>query len=163
MSEYKYPYIPPKYYHATIDACWYIRKNRWFHKAIRWAASKYGVDEEELERHVRARQAAGQKGKKGHSAGKKYHWFVVAYHGYNEEGDASYLIHLTVSKGLTADSLSFSYTRKYHERLPGPYHTPIMQFDTYEEATNWALENEARLRAESWFDVSEFTDKLPKE
>lgn len=64
MAEHKYPFIPKPYYAAVMFAAKMIRENGYFNKAIQQAAKYYGVDPSELEKHVRARQAAGQKGKK---------------------------------------------------------------------------------------------------
>jgi hypothetical protein len=61
---YKYPYIPKDYYPAVMLACKIIRERKAFHWAINSAVKYYGVDQEELERYVRARQAAGQRGRK---------------------------------------------------------------------------------------------------
>lgn len=54
-------------------ACKMIREDGYFHKAIEAAADYYGVDEKEIEKHVRARQAAGQKGV---AAGRKYKYYI---------------------------------------------------------------------------------------
>ena len=63
MAEYKYPYIPKDYYPAVIYACKLIRKYGTFNVACQTAADEYGVDLEEVKKHVRKRQGAGQKGK----------------------------------------------------------------------------------------------------
>ena len=70
---YKYPYIPKEYYAATMFACKLIREYGTFNRAISTAAGHYDVNEDELAKHVRARQAAGQKGKKR----GKMQWFIV--------------------------------------------------------------------------------------
>lgn len=72
---YKYPYIPREYYAATMFACKLIREHGTFNRAISTAANYYDVDSDELEKHVRARQAAGQKGA---STGRKYKYWVVS-------------------------------------------------------------------------------------
>lgn len=59
MSDYKYPYIPKDYYLAVED---------------------------ELSKHVRARQAAGQRGKK-RGKFKKYRYKGTVYLRYHECGD----------------------------------------------------------------------------
>lgn len=69
---YKYPYIPKQYYAAVMFACKMIRENGYFNKAISTAANYYNVDEDELAKHVRARQGAGQKG-----TTRKYKWFLL--------------------------------------------------------------------------------------
>lgn len=51
-----YPYIGDKQmYAAVMYACQLLRV------AVDHACAKYGVDREELERHVKARAAAGQR------------------------------------------------------------------------------------------------------
>jgi len=59
-----YPYIGDKQmYAAVMYACQSIRKRHWFNVAVDHACARYGVDREELEAHIRARQAAGQRAK----------------------------------------------------------------------------------------------------
>ena len=71
----KYPYIPDKkMFAAVMFACKLIRETGYFNKAVEEAAYYYGVDEEELKRHIRERQSAGQKGK---AKGRKYRWFIL--------------------------------------------------------------------------------------
>lgn len=74
MSTYKYPYISggKNMVAAVLGACQYIRETGYFNKAVSYYSSKYSVDRRELERNIRARQAAGQKGKK-----RKYYWYIV--------------------------------------------------------------------------------------
>lgn len=86
MSDYKYPYIPKDYYPAVMFACNMIRENGCFNKAISIASGYYGVDEDELSKHVRARQAAGQIGKK-RGKFKKYRYKGIVYVRYHECGD----------------------------------------------------------------------------
>lgn len=70
----KYPFIPDKrMYAAVMGACSMIRATGHFHRAVEYYADKYGVDESELESHIRERQGAGQKGKKG----GKYKYYIV--------------------------------------------------------------------------------------
>lgn len=78
MGNYKYPYIPKEYYPAVMYACSCIRKYGTFNVAVRSAASKYGLDEDEIAKHVRKRQGAGQKG-----ISRKYKWYVVS--GWTDE------------------------------------------------------------------------------
>lgn len=73
MANYKYPYIPKPYYSAVMLACKIIREEQAFNKAINSAAKYYGVNKEELERHVRARQGAGQKNS---TKTRKYKYYV---------------------------------------------------------------------------------------
>lgn len=57
-----YPYIGDKQmYAAVVYACKSIRKHHWFNVAVEHACAKYGVDRGELEAHVKARTAAGQR------------------------------------------------------------------------------------------------------
>ena len=56
-------------------ACKLIRETGYFNKAVEEAADYYNVDEDELKRHIRERQAAGQKGK---AKGRKYRWFILS-------------------------------------------------------------------------------------
>ena len=82
MTDYKYPYVPKEYYAAVIFACKMIRENGYFNKAIKTAANYYGVDADELEKHVRKRQGAGQKGKS-----RKYFYYVVIYYPSSEDDE----------------------------------------------------------------------------
>ena len=69
----KYPYIADKrMYAAVMGACSYIRDTGYFNKAVSYYADKYGVDENELAKHIRARQSSGQKGKT-----RKYKYFLI--------------------------------------------------------------------------------------
>ena len=57
-----YPYIGDKQmYAAVVYACKSIRKHHWFNVAVEHACAKYGVNREELEAHLKARQVAGQR------------------------------------------------------------------------------------------------------
>lgn len=73
MPKYKYPYIPREYYAAVMFACKMIQENGYFNKAIDTAAKYYRVDSEELERHVRKRQGAGQRAS---DEKRKYKYYV---------------------------------------------------------------------------------------
>ena len=75
----QYPYIPRDYYQPVMFACKMIREKQGYTKAINIAAKYYGVDRTELERFVRGRQAAGQKG-----TTRKYKWYAVQYSKGNE-------------------------------------------------------------------------------
>ena len=78
MAEHKYPYIPKKYFKPVMFACKMIRENGYFNKAVQIAANYYGVDADEVAKHVRARQGAGQKG-----ITRKYHTYgIVALHSF---------------------------------------------------------------------------------
>ena len=82
MSKYKYPYIPKKYYLAVMFACKLIREYGYFNRAIKIASGYYKVDPDEIEAHVRARQAAGQKEKEWDTY-KKYR-FKGKYSVFND-------------------------------------------------------------------------------
>lgn len=87
-----YPYIKDKnMYAAVMGACSYIRDTGYFHKAVSYYADKYKVDEKELEREIRKRQAAGQKGKT-----RKYKYFVVK--GYTDYWVHDYDVDLLFSQ-----------------------------------------------------------------
>lgn len=84
MTKYKYPFIRggKNMVAAVLGACQYIRETGYFNKAVTIYSSRYGVDREELEQNIRARQAAGQKGQS-----RKYYWFIVEkYDFYAEAG-----------------------------------------------------------------------------
>lgn len=96
----KYPYIPKGYYPAVMFACKMIRENGYFNQAIERSARYYGVDERTLEKHVRARQAAGQKGKKR----GKMRWFAVIRKGWRDGGiDVSGVVVEGLSVGTVTD------------------------------------------------------------
>lgn len=78
---YKYPWIPREYYAAVMYACKMIREYGTFNKSCHIAAEYYGVDEDEVRRHVSARSGAGKKGRKSATAGRKFkYWLVVPGH-----------------------------------------------------------------------------------
>lgn len=71
----KYPFIPKSLYPAVMFACKLLREGNGFEYSISASAKYYDVDKEELANHVRAREHAGQKGKKrGH-----YSNYIVEY------------------------------------------------------------------------------------
>ena len=70
-KHFKYPYIPKQYYAAVMYACKLIRYHGNYNTAIRISSNHYGVDADTLSKHVRARQAAGQKRKT-----RKYKYYV---------------------------------------------------------------------------------------
>lgn len=77
----KYPFIPREYYPAVMFAAKIVREDGTFNRAVEIASEYYGVDPEEVEKHLRARQAAGQKGKKRGS----FSWYVIPYAVYEED------------------------------------------------------------------------------
>lgn len=73
-KKYKYPFIPREYYPAVMFACKLIREGEGFNTAVSIASNYYEVDEEEVIKRIRARQAAGQKGKT-----RKYRYYALAF------------------------------------------------------------------------------------
>lgn len=76
-----YPKIPPKYEKAVLYACEQIRETGWFNVSVDDALDEYGLgesDREELERHIRARQAAGQRRASRRKGAYTYRWYSVA-------------------------------------------------------------------------------------
>lgn len=142
---YKYPYISDKkMYAAVMGACKYIRETGYFNKAVRYYAERYGVNEKELEKQIRLRQSAGQKGKAGSSAGKTYKWFIVVETCHS---DAAYEYSISdpqVLKGISSASVvrRFSdndWRRTTRDDYGGSYapvyrHEAIAEFDTESEA-----------------------------
>lgn len=119
MTDYKYPYIPKEYYAAVMFACKIIRETGQMNRAIKTASRYYKVDAEELEKHVRARQAAGQKGKRR----GKYYWYAVRYchenetYNYYEEEHAT----ATVVKATSEKNAIGQIVKKYgslYDNLP---------------------------------------------
>lgn len=134
-----YPYIPKPYYAATMFACKMIRENGYFNKAIRTAARYYGVDSSELAKHVRARQAAGQKGKKRGSM----MWFVVVeFYGSDANGEHESGCSIVRGKSLhTVERRLFDEDMRFNKRMDyggsyAPYkrHVVYGPYDTKEEA-----------------------------
>ena len=135
MSDYKYPYIPKKYYAATMFACKMIRENGYFNKAIRIASNYYDVDADELEKHVRARQA----GKKT-SVGRKYHWYVVQLveEWHNHASIATEVCHATNELNAIKQALEKSRYDEYESRDYGYYVEALAVTDTKDDAIELA-------------------------
>lgn len=141
----EYPYIPKPYYAAVMFACKMIRENGYFNKAIRTAARYYHVDKDELAAHVRARQAAGQKGKQ-RGAMK---WFV-AVEFYGSDANGEHESGCKVVRGKTLDTVErrlFEEDTKFNRRMDygGPYapykrHLVYGPYDTKEQAEAAASE-----------------------
>lgn len=111
MANYKYPYIPHEYYAAVMFACKMIKEKGYKNKAISTAASYYGVDEDEVRKHVEARAAAGQRGKKSPAAGKKYKYFIVGeFYGNDANGLNKNPSSIRICKGLTKDTVERRFT-----------------------------------------------------
>ena len=140
----EYPWIPREYYPAVMGACKMIRETGYFNKAVSYFADKYNVDSEELSKHIRARQAAGQKGKSCKSAGRKYKWFIVVETVWCDANSEFVYNCPEVLKGLSANSV----VRRFSERdywltvksdYGGSYapvygHKAIAEFQTEAEA-----------------------------
>lgn len=142
---YRYPYIADKkMYAAVMGACSYIRAKGYFNKAVSYYADKYGVDEKELAQHIRARQGAGQKGKKSNNAGRKYKWFIVVRTCWTDASGETDYSEPQVLKGLTAKSVVSRFSEadwNYTVRMDygGSYapvvgHKAIAEFETETEA-----------------------------
>lgn len=141
VSEYKYPYIPKQYYPAVMFACKMIRETGFFNKSINSAAKYYGVEAKELEKHVRARQSAGQKGKQRNA----YKYYAIAFDiatDHYVDGDSD--LHgdlLTVikatSKANAKKQLSDKHdSRRYTSGSVYAFVKQIEEFSTREEAVN---------------------------
>ncbi len=131
---------------AVMGACSYIRETGYFNKAVSFYADKYGVDEKELARHIRERQAAGQKGRKSASKGRKYKWFFVCKTISTDADPVPVYQYPEIVRGLTPETVKRRYTehdfiRTMREDYGGNYapnyhHVVIAAFDTKEEAEN---------------------------
>ena len=117
----KYPYIPKEYYAATMFACKLIRQDGFFNKAINSSAKYYGVDKDELIKHVRARQGAGQRGKK-RGKYKKYRFKGIAIHRWNERDMGEIDVDLIVK----ATNLDNAY-KQLDKKILGYKIDPIME------------------------------------
>ena len=145
MAEYKYPFIKggKAMVAATLGACRYIRDTGYFNKAIRYYAEKYGVDVKKLEKNVRERQAAGQKGKT-----RKYKWFAVEYSMGNERNGVAYFDETSAvygyAKGVSVESVKARLS-KYDDYLSE--YSPCHWFGRVTECEN---EQNAKTTAEQW-------------
>lgn len=138
-TSYHYPFVPRDYYPAVMFACKMIRENGFYNQAISRAASYYGVDESTLEKHVRARQAAGQKGKRR----GKMKWFVCAeICGNDVAGDSP--PKYSIVRGLSRETVmrrfaskDWEFTRKSDyggSHAPYVLHQVSQAFDTKSQA-----------------------------
>lgn len=161
---YKYPYIPDKrMYAAVMGACSYIRETGWFNRAVRYYADQYDVDEEELARHIRARQAAGRKGKPSANKGRKFKWFIVVSTCFTEAHGETFASNPQVLKGLTPSSVLRRFLESDEkETIQNDYggsfspqisHTTIGTFDAKEDAEN-ALKEWKRLATDRGLSVN---------
>ena len=126
---YKYPFIADKeLYKAVMFACKMIREEGFFNKAVARAADYYNVDEEDVAREVRKRQAAGQKGK---PLGKMK-WFIVC----SNTGDVyeSTFSRFRIKRGKNAETVSdkdMSY-REFVDMMENDTHRLIEVVGEYE-------------------------------
>lgn len=138
MAEHKYPYIPKKYFKPVMFACKMIRENGYFNKAVQTAANYYGVDADEVAKHVRARQGAGQKGKT-----RKYHTYgIVALRSFVHGPDLDDWDHWSYFEDDYKQNLKFFIKKATSEEnvikalrelndcdflrgIPGDYYIPI--------------------------------------
>lgn len=144
MSDYKYPFIPREYYPAVMGACKMIRETGYFNKAVSFYADKYNVDRDELEKHIRARQSAGQKGKKSNNSGRKYKYFIVVETCWCEADGVTSYSNPAVLRGLSSESVVrrfidsdwyFTVRNDYGgSYAPVRGHVAIAEFQTKEEA-----------------------------
>ena len=144
----KYPYIPDKrMFAAVMGACSYIRETGYFNKAVSYYADKYSVDEKELAAHIRARQAAGQKGRTSASKGRKYKWFIVCEAVSSEAYPEPTYNSPKIVRGLTPENVERRYTdHDFYRTMKADYggvyaeqydHVVIASFDTKEEAEKY--------------------------
>ena len=153
MKAYKYPYIPKEYYAAVMFACKMIRETGYKNKAISTAANYYGVDEDEVRKHVEKRAAAGQKGtKRG-----KYKWFVVGEYCYTDaNGMEEEPLSIEIRKGLSAKTVLDRY-HDIDDRInrmndyggafaPYQFHSVLCECETQEEAETEARKQEKQRR-----------------
>ncbi len=112
--KYKYPFIPDKTMYAAVRyACKLIRETGYFNKAVENAADEYNVNEDELKKHIRARQAAGQKGV---AKGRKYRWFILQEYAYNEADQEREYGHYSIIRATSRDNAKNHFTNSdfYH-------------------------------------------------
>lgn len=146
MSKYKYPYIKggKSMVAAVLGASNWISRGGGFNRAVSYYADKYGVDEDELAANIRARQAAGQRGKKSATAGRKFKWFIVCETVWSEANSETLYQDPLVLKGLTKDTVTNRFTdHDYYRTMRNDYggvyapsfdHVAIAEFDTRAEA-----------------------------
>ena len=143
----KYPYIPDKkMFAAVMGACSYIRETGYFNKAVSYYADKYHVDPLELAKHIRARQAAGQKGRISPSKGRKYRWFIVCETVSTDACPEPTYNNPQIVKGLTPLTVERRYSEHDFLRTmrddyggnyaPSYHHVVIAGFNSKEEAEN---------------------------
>ena len=144
----KYPYIPDKrMFAAVMGACSYIRETGYFNKAVSFYAEKYHVDEKELADHIRARQAAGQKGRASASKGRKFKWFFVCETIATDADPVPTYNSPQIVRGLTPQTVEHRYTENdFYRTMKADYggnyaeqysHVVIASFDSKKEAEKY--------------------------
>lgn len=143
-TKYKYPWIPREYYAPVMGACKMIRETGYFNKAVNYYANRYNVDPTELEKHIRARQSAGQTGKKSNNSGRKYKWFIVVESNYCDAYGWEGYSNPVILKGLSRDTVvrrfaesdfNFMVRNDYGGAYaPVVTHVAIAEFETKEDA-----------------------------
>lgn len=137
-NKHKYPFVPKEYYPAVMFACKLIREHNQFNRAVRTAASYYNVDRDELEAHIRKRQAAGQKGQKRGT----YFWYVCEYVVANEHYDyfepefARYEVVKATNEKNAQDQIARKYDRYGATGFDGTWAIfgDVIQFDAKQDA-----------------------------
>lgn len=152
MSDYKYPLIKggKAMVAATLGACSWIRTSGNFNRAISYYANKYGVDRDELEANVRARQAAGQKGRKPATKGRTFKWFLVCEVSWSDAAPEKNYCDPQVLKGLSKKTVERRFVDQDWKKsamndyggsyAPVFHHEAIAEFDSEADALN-ALPN----------------------
>ena len=102
-NSYRYPYIPKSEFPAVMYACKIIRGKGWYNKAIRIASRKYGVNEDVISKHVRARISAGVKAK---YVPFSYKYFVVVDRYKNYDTMDYETLRYTVRRARNADNVA---------------------------------------------------------
>lgn len=142
---YKYPYIPggKNMVAAVLGACKYIRETGYFNKAVRYYADRYDVDEDELAAHIRARQAAGQRG----TTRGKYKYYVVRTICSCEADNEPNVTDLKVKKALNEKNARKDWTKINRANDYGGNYAPyywdevLGEYGTEDEAKNAIRKN----------------------
>ena len=159
MSEYTYPYIADKTeYAATMYACQLIRKYGTFNVACKTAARRYGISQDVVEKHVRARQGAGQK-KAAKRNPRKYHYYLIETSdtGHSFGGYRYYIEKATSGSNARShiDPGFYGHDEEYEKDCI----ERIMEFDSEDnarqEATKWAKQRNK--------EEKEYKEKLKQE
>ena len=154
MGRYKYPFIPDKrMYAAVMGACSYIRKTGYFNRAVSYYADKYDVDADELEKHIRARQAAGQRGKKSPNAGKKYKWFLVCRTSWSDASGSTWYSEPAIVKGLSCRTVEKRFSDgDFYETMRNDYGGPYAPVVGHVAVAEFPAEADAAGALPNWRD-----------